>query len=149
VLAIDACTSALLTLSPSDFLGVSFIQWAQLARCVLVLNNLIALEDPGWNRAAVRALIDLPVLLGRMAEKLELAAAEAGEQESDDVFTQLACGMRMFCSGIQGGEVEPEHGGAREDMVDSGGAGDDVVAAQKGYFRNPRLWLEQLFAETS
>jgi hypothetical protein len=103
VCAVQACTSALLASPPSDFRGVSFLQWAQLARCVVALNRLTTtIEDPAWDRAAVRAIIDVPVLLGRVAEKLELVAQAAGEQGCDEVFTQLARTMREFCSDATG-----------------------------------------------
>ncbi|KAJ9143342.1 C6 transcription factor [Pleurostoma richardsiae] len=109
VRAIKACTSVLMDVSPADFAGVSFLQWAQLARCVMVLNHLTTtIEDPAWDRAAVRAVIDIPVLLDRVAEKLELASQAAGEQRPDDVFAQLARTMREFRSDVTG-SVAHEH----------------------------------------
>lgn len=81
VRAVQACTSALLALPPSDFRGVSFLQWAQLARCVAALNRLTTtIEDPAWDRAALRAIIDVPVLLGRVA--VQAGAGRSGERRA-------------------------------------------------------------------
>lgn len=106
VRAIQACSSALLASPPSEFRGISFIQWAQLAHCVTALNRLTnTLTDPTWDCAAVRAVIDVPELLGRIAEKLELAAQAAGEQEPDQVFAKLSRAIH---------EVHAESGAANE-----------------------------------
>ncbi|OIW25920.1 hypothetical protein CONLIGDRAFT_512801 [Coniochaeta ligniaria NRRL 30616] len=97
--AIKACADALLALSASDFAGISFVQWAQLARSIVVLNHLTTgLEDQAWNRADVRDVVDMPVLLDRVAGQLELAAQVAGEQEPEGAFTGHARRMREFCS---------------------------------------------------
>ncbi|GAB1313416.1 hypothetical protein MFIFM68171_03626 [Madurella fahalii] len=89
---------ALLNLPRQEFRAISFLQWAQLTRCVIVLHRLESLQfpDPRWNPAAVRAVVDLPVLLGRIGEKLDMAAREVGEEAGDDVFTRLAGGVRAF-----------------------------------------------------
>ncbi|KAI0377223.1 hypothetical protein F5Y04DRAFT_285168 [Hypomontagnella monticulosa] len=144
-LAIKSCMSTFLTLSPSDLLGVSFIQWAQFARCIGTLHKLTELSEPGWDLDAVRALVDLPALLLRMAEKLEVASNEVGEQAPDGVFNQLARGLRMIQSNYNNGNggmppVEGEEGQA--------GAGVDVDAmsnGQEGLFLNPTLWWDQFF----
>ncbi|RYP09751.1 hypothetical protein DL764_001086 [Monosporascus ibericus] len=139
VRAVQACTSALLASPPSDFRGVSFLQWAQLARCLVVLNRLTTtIEEPAWDRTAVRAVMDVPVLLGRVAEKLELAAQAAGEQGCDDIFTRLARTMREFCPDATGSAAH-EHGTARQKVGDAwprprahGGAGAGDPAGMIG-----------------
>ncbi|CAG8907190.1 unnamed protein product [Penicillium egyptiacum] len=164
-LAIKSYTSTFLTLSPSGLLGVSFIQWAQLARCVATLHQLSTLQERGWDPATVCGLIDLPVLLSCTADKLELAAAEAGEQPApaDGVFTQLARGLRMFQSAYHDRELlaqqEEAHkakeagdrAGARADAdtgrVATTEAGTDglVYSQQAGYLMSPTLWLDEFF----
>ncbi|KAK4041130.1 hypothetical protein C8A01DRAFT_45668 [Parachaetomium inaequale] len=118
VRAIQACTSALLALPPSEFRGISFLQWAQLARCAVALNRLTTtVVIPTWDHAAVRAIIDVPELLDRVAGKLELVAQQAGEQGCDGVFTRLARTMREFCADASGRAAEDprlaEHSEAR------------------------------------
>jgi hypothetical protein len=147
-LAIKSCTSTFLTLSPSEFLGISFIQWAQLARCIATLHNLCALSELGWDLTAVRRLVDLPALLTCTAEKLELASAEAGEKSCDGVFAQLACGMRIFQSAYSesnGGTFLPQQG---EAQVGAGAAADAMIhAQQEEYLSNPTLWLDRFLVD--
>lgn len=112
VRAIKACTSALLALPPSDFAGISFLQWAQLTRSLAVLHHLTAtIKDQAWDRGAVRTVIEMPVLLDRVVEKLELAAQAAGEHGSEAVFAQLARTMREF---RVAGDAAREHRAAEE-----------------------------------
>ncbi|KGO46539.1 hypothetical protein PEX1_042510 [Penicillium expansum] len=164
-LAIKSCTSTFLTFSPSGLLGVSFIQWAQLARCVATLHQISTLQEPGWDLATVHRLIDLPVLLSCTADKLELAAAEAGEQpaSADGVFTQLARGLRMFQSAYHDIGQLTEHGEAYKAKEEGNRAGsranadtatiaiteedtDTLTYGQHpGYLMSPTLWLDQFF----
>ena len=103
VCAIKACTEALLNLTPVEFASINFLQWAQLARCVVVLNYLTTtIEDPAWDRASVRAHVDMPVLLGRIIEKLKWASHATAEHGPDEVFTQLAHRMHGFLSDMTG-----------------------------------------------
>ncbi|KAI1087104.1 hypothetical protein F5B19DRAFT_486980 [Rostrohypoxylon terebratum] len=133
VLTISACTSGLLSLLPSDFVGISFLQWEQLAGCVVILSHLESLRDSRINRAHARAVIDLPVLLDRIADKLSLTATEALEQETNGIFTQLASGIRAFRSNIQGSMVELERPGPSDV---SGCGGPNAAAPAQGYFVN-------------
>ncbi|KAJ6101680.1 hypothetical protein N7499_001310 [Penicillium canescens] len=166
-LAIKSCTSTFLTLSPSGLLGISFFQWAQLVRCVATLHQLSTLREPGWDPATVRRLVDLPVLLSCTADKLELAAAEAGEQpaSADGVFMQLARGLRIFQSSYHDRELlsqqeeayrakETGDGvGNRADMTmapvtTTEGDTDALAYSQHaGYLMSPRLWLEEIFVD--
>lgn len=159
--------STFLTLSPSGLLGVSFIQWAQLARCVATLQQLSTLQEPGWDPDTVRRLVDLPVLLSCTADKLELAAAEAGERpdSADGVFTQLARGLRLFQSAYhdRGLLSEQEEEQRAKEAVDRSEARADANRAsaattevnthalaysqQSGYFMSPTSWLDQFFVD--
>lgn len=97
--AIKTCTDALLALSIPEFAGISLVQWSQLSRSVVVLHRLTTdIEDPCFDLAAVHAVIDMPGLLDRIAEKLGLAARVAGEkQEPEEVLTGIADRIREFC----------------------------------------------------
>ncbi|KAJ5418996.1 uncharacterized protein N7487_002546 [Penicillium crustosum] len=162
-LAIKSCTSTFLTLSPSGLLGVSFVQWAQLARCVATLHQLSTLQEPGWDLATLRSLVDLPVLLSCTADKLERAAAEAGEHRVsvDGVFTQLARGLRMFQSGYHGripnqqeevhkpkeaGGISWTRAGADTATVATAEADTDALAnGQQAEYLSPTSWLDRFF----
>lgn len=103
--AVQSCTSALLASPPSDFRGISFLQWAQLAHCIAALSRLTTtIDDPAWDRAAARAVMDVPALLGRVTDKLDLVSQEIiREQGSDGLFDRLARTMREFCVDAAGG----------------------------------------------
>jgi hypothetical protein len=137
VQAINACISGLLPLSPSGFRGLPFPQWAHLSGCIAVLHRLDNIRDLSSTQAHNRDLVDISIVLDCLANKLELASAEAGEQGPNNVFMQLAARVYVFNSGMP-----------RREAVD--GPADDIVpvAPQKGYFRNPRFWLDQFFTET-
>ncbi|KAJ5434172.1 hypothetical protein N7491_004767 [Penicillium cf. griseofulvum] len=166
-LAIKSCTSTFLTLSPSGLLGISFTQWAQLVRCVATLHQLSTLRESGWDPATVRRLVDLPVLLSCTADKLELAAAEAGEQpaSADGVFMQLARGLRMFQSSYNdrvlltqqeeayraketGNGVANRADKTMAPVTTTEGDTDALVYSQQaGYLMSPTLWLEEFFVD--
>lgn len=101
--AIKGCTEALLDLSSVEFARITFLEWSQLANCVVVLNRLTTtIDDPAWNRTAARDHVDMPMLLRRIVEKLELASQVTGEHRDGDVFTQLAQKMDEFLSDMTG-----------------------------------------------
>ncbi|OQD63743.1 hypothetical protein PENPOL_c009G04025 [Penicillium polonicum] len=161
-LAIKSCTSTFLTLSPSGLLGVSFIQWAQLARCIATLHQLSTLQEPGWDLATLRSLVSLPALLSCTADKLDLAAAEAGEHPASvDVFTQLARGLRMFQSAYpdrvpnqqeevhrakETGNISWTRVGADTATIVTTEANTDALAnGQQAEYLSPTSWLDQFF----
>ncbi|OQE05011.1 hypothetical protein PENVUL_c028G03666 [Penicillium vulpinum] len=166
-LTIKSCMSTFLTFSPSGFRGISFIQWAQLARCVATLHQLSTLQEPGWDPATIHRLVDLPTMLSHTADKLELAAVEAGEQpaSADGVFTQLARGLRLFQSVYhdRGALIQQEKEHRAKEAGDRAGsradAGTATVATteadtnaltyshQAGHSTSPTSWLDQFFVE--
>jgi hypothetical protein len=111
---------------------MSFTQWAHLTLSLAALQRLDSSPDS-------RAVVDLPVLLDRLGEKLDVAAREEGVEES--VFARLAGGVRAFREGVVGGR------GERGDDGEGGGGLERVVvmAPQKGFFRNPRFWMDRIF----
>ncbi|KAI0517739.1 hypothetical protein F5B22DRAFT_654527 [Xylaria bambusicola] len=149
VLAISVCTSALLSLEPPSFLSIAFLQCGQLACCIEVLHQLEELEDSRIDRAHARAVIDLPVLLDRIAKNLEMTAIEAGEQDMchpGGVFTQLATGIRDLRSCLQYTAVELTRPGPAEV---SGCGGSNVAQPLQGHLNTQgpagRFWMNQLF----
>lgn len=112
------CISSLMALSPLDTAGISFVQWSQLTRCIAVLNHLTtAITDVAWDRTAVRTLVEKPLLLDRAAEKLRLAAQAVGEQEHDDVFTQLSRTIRAFRSDVPSSVARGQNAAEERDDV--------------------------------
>jgi hypothetical protein len=115
----------------------------------------------------VRSLVDLPVLLSCAADKLELAAAEAGEQpaSADGVFTQLARGLRTFQSayhdrGLVTQQEEAQRATEARDRARARADADTAIASttegntdalaygqQAGYLMSPTLWLDQFFVD--
>lgn len=96
VTAIKSWLDIFLSLSPSSLRGFSFLFWAQMARCVVILYRLSTLEDPAWDRKAVRNIVDLPLVLDHIAEKLELTSRESGGPSDDNLFMQFHKLIRMF-----------------------------------------------------
>ncbi|KAK2776201.1 C6 transcription factor [Colletotrichum kahawae] len=140
-LAVNACAKVLLSLPASDFLGASFIQsiqWSHLANCIAILCQLAkAYHDPGADPAVGRAIGELPGVLDRLADRLNLAAVEAGEDRADGVLTQLAGGMRKFRSSI---DVEKDS---------SGGESGSGAATSTVPFQNPGAWLGHIWDDLS
>ncbi|KAJ8128014.1 hypothetical protein O1611_g5623 [Lasiodiplodia mahajangana] len=126
--ALKTCTSTLLSIPPSRFRAISFIQWGQLADCLVVLSHLddILVNIP--NSAFSRGIIDSPVLLDRIIEKLTLTAEEALEEDNEGIFTLLAS----------------RNGGSGSDRNNQ--ASVRPVRPSQGPFQNPQIWIDQLFA---
>ncbi|KAI1412495.1 putative C6 transcription factor [Hypoxylon sp. FL1857] len=110
--AIKSWLDIFFALPASYFRGLSFPFWAQLARCLVILYRLSTLEDPAWDRKAVRSMVDLPPTLDSIAEKLKLASREVGEQSSDDVFAQTSRLMRRF-GALVSSKITPEDAGEK------------------------------------
>ncbi|KAL4905452.1 hypothetical protein BDW74DRAFT_152649 [Aspergillus multicolor] len=164
-LAIKSCTSTFLTLQPSAFLGISFVQWAQLTRCAATLHHLSAVREPGWDPAAMRSLVDLPFLLSCMADKLELAAAGGHPESGGGVFAQLARGLRAFQSASQdkGAVATPRETGRRDEAGEEERPGSNMNTStsttseadlmglangqQAEYLMSPGMWLNQFFVD--
>ncbi|KAI0107274.1 hypothetical protein GGR51DRAFT_160910 [Nemania sp. FL0031] len=147
MIALGACTSALLDIPPSRFVGISFIQWGQLLDCLVVLChpdnspvNIINHSSPG--------IIDIPALLDRIIEKLTLAAVEALEEDNGSTFTLLASHVGALRSRIPGLIVEANQPG----LGDASGSSSNNPAPvrpfrpSQGPFQNPKIWIDQLFA---
>ncbi|KAK4149555.1 hypothetical protein C8A00DRAFT_46850 [Chaetomidium leptoderma] len=144
VLAIQSCSSALLTLCPSDFRGIAFPQWAQLTRCIVALHRLETLPVPDprcWNTASIRAVVDLSVILERMIATLQLAAREANEEGPEDVFTRLAAGDGE--SGFDDHRHAGEEGG--EGLLIPDAAAEGGIAAPEGVFCESEVLAESVF----
>lgn len=94
--AIKAWIGVFLSLPPTECAGLSFMHMAQLARCLMVLYRLSTFVHPGWDCDLVRNTVDLLRVLDGVADKLEMASREAGEQLPEDLFMHLSGMMRKF-----------------------------------------------------
>ncbi|KAH6651343.1 hypothetical protein F5144DRAFT_639250 [Chaetomium tenue] len=146
--------------NPPPFRGISFPQWAQLTRCITALHRFEA-PDVRWPDGAAREVVDLVVLLDEVVGRLEVMAREAGEVVSGGVggvadegtFIKLVLGLRGFRERVlreRTGRGKAGGAGAGRDGSDGadvGGTQEEgmVLAPQKGYFRNSRFWLDQIW----
>ncbi|XXG98168.1 hypothetical protein Hte_004489 [Hypoxylon texense] len=105
--AIKSWLDIFFTLPSITLSSLSFLLRAQLARCLVVLYRLSTLEDPSWDRQAVRSTVDLLLVLDRVADKLEIGSREIGEQSSDEVFIQFSRVIRTF-RGWASTKIAPE-----------------------------------------
>ncbi|KAK0615620.1 hypothetical protein B0T17DRAFT_510207 [Bombardia bombarda] len=48
-----------LSLSSKTYLGMTFIYWCNMVHCIMSLHQLSALDDPAWDRRAVKDKIDI------------------------------------------------------------------------------------------
>ncbi|KAI1380534.1 hypothetical protein F4677DRAFT_441846 [Hypoxylon crocopeplum] len=151
VRAIKSWFDVFFTLSPSTYRGLSFLLWAQLARCLVILYRLSTLEDPAWDRKAVRNMVDLLQVLDRIAEKLEITSHETGEQSNDDLFMQVPRIMRMFRAWAVSKMAHDETGEEPGcDLYSDAaiGIGDNIIGQTQNQmvgsidFNNDRWWEE-------
>lgn len=147
--AIKSWLDVFFTLSLPLNLGLSFLFWAQLPRCLVVLCRLSTYTDPAWDRQAVRNTVDLLLSLDQVVERLELASSETFERSNDDLFMRLPKFARMFRAWarakVASEEVETEswpYSGVTSgdcEMVDQ-----NQVLMQSIDFGND-MWLEEIF----
>lgn len=85
-----------LAANPSACIGFSFVFWAQLTRCLVVLYRLSTISDPSWDRRAVRDVVDILPILEKTSTIMEQISTEIGESSSDGLFAQIAKGVKSF-----------------------------------------------------
>ena len=97
--AIKLWLDAFYRIPPSECVGLPFHFWSQVIRCTTILKYLSTLEDPAWDRQAVRNRVNLLSVLDWMTKKLDLISREAGLQSNDDLFkllSKLLSGSRVW-----------------------------------------------------
>ncbi|KAI1098443.1 putative C6 transcription factor [Jackrogersella minutella] len=144
--AIKSWFDIFFTLSPSAFRGLSFPFWAQLARCTVILYRLSTLEDPAWDRKAVRDVVDLSLVLDQIAKNMEQASREAGEQSNDDVLMQVSRLLGRFRA-LVGAKMIPAEAGsyatwASRDATTNVDDQDQNYMRQFFEFGDERWWEE-------
>jgi hypothetical protein len=146
-------------ISPSMYIGFPFFFWFQLVRCILILKHLSTFEDPAWDCQAVLKTVDMLWLLDWMAEKVELASIEAGEQSDDDMLRQLAKMLRLSKDWIRtkrqtANEATEEHTTVHVDglslaTADENRADSDQMAWRDGFQSGDELWFVDFFGWSS
>ncbi|KAK3903975.1 transcriptional regulator WAR1 [Staphylotrichum tortipilum] len=83
------------------YIGMTFSYWWGMAHCLLTLYRLSILDDPGWDRRAVRNRIDLLAILDRLKAGFDEVAVQrrrdAGptvEEDSFYKFSKMATSMK-------------------------------------------------------
>ncbi|OKL55400.1 hypothetical protein UA08_09293 [Talaromyces atroroseus] len=75
---------------PSELAGFPFHFWSQMIRCITFLKYLSVLEDPSWDRQAVRKTVDLISTMECMTGKLDSSGEGPGLDGEDNVFKLLS-----------------------------------------------------------
>ena len=83
--SIVAWFNVLFSMPARDIIFFSTIFSSQLRHCVGMLFYLTTLDDPGWDRKAVRARIDVLATVDRMRDDIRLSAEIAGWRADDGV----------------------------------------------------------------
>ncbi|KAH6842671.1 hypothetical protein B0I37DRAFT_314639 [Chaetomium sp. MPI-CAGE-AT-0009] len=82
------------------YIGMTFSYWWNLAHCLLVLYKLSILDEPTWNRRAVRDRIDLLTALDQLGAGFDEIAArrqfDTGPTVDDDPFSRFAKMVRSM-----------------------------------------------------
>ncbi|KAK8133587.1 C6 transcription factor [Apiospora sp. TS-2023a] len=153
MLAVGACTSALLSIPLSRFLGISFLQWEQLGGCCTTLSLLgdIYDDDGATHGGSVQAIADLPILLDGAIQKLTKAASEALEAE-DGTFTLMASRMRALQVKVTGPPIgKAQQSGGMDDPAQRGMESRTATARpfrpSQGPFQNPKIWIDHIFPQ--
>ncbi|KAK1759801.1 hypothetical protein QBC47DRAFT_294045 [Echria macrotheca] len=90
--AIKGWLDVFFTMSPGDYALMPFGFGAQLARCLVTLCRLSVLQDPAWDRQAVRATVDVVAVLDRIGDMLGLLTSNS----EDTMFSGFLVVIRMF-----------------------------------------------------
>ncbi len=76
------------------YIGMTFSYWWGMAHCLLTLYRLTILDDPGWDRRAVRNRMDLLAILDRLKAGFDEVAVQrrrdAGATVDEDLFHKFS-----------------------------------------------------------
>lgn len=76
--AIKVNVSILFSFEPAEYVGFPFALMCHISQSIQTLYRLSVLEEPDWDRAAVRREADIVAILGELADKMSKVAAAAG-----------------------------------------------------------------------
>jgi hypothetical protein len=85
----------------TEYAGVPFPIFKQLARCVATLYKLSSMDDPIWDASQARSTVDLIEVLDRFIGNLRLACELGGDDSADNVLEKairIISSVRTWCS---------------------------------------------------
>ncbi|KAF6804129.1 C6 transcription factor [Colletotrichum sojae] len=165
--AVKAWFEHFFTLPPGAYYAIPFPFFAQLSHCTISLYRLSVLEDPVWDRAAVRGTIDIIATLDEVCARFMRVCAEAGlnvDVEDGNAFTKAVKTIR----GLKGtweaalgpfvspaataaaagvvGVPGPAGGGVMAGVPGASGVGEVVDFGQLGMDLMDNRWFTDIFA---
>lgn len=96
VTAIKSVFDIYLAMPPTSWIGFSLVQSAQVSRCMGILLQLSAYNDPAWDRQAVRDTCDLLSIIKQLIQVASLAAPERSGTTNSEIFGRMADNMGKF-----------------------------------------------------
>ena len=107
--AMEACLSAArdwfdrhFSIPSYVYVGMTFSYWWNMAHCALIIYRLSTLDDPAWNRRAVRDRIDLLAILDQLKAGFEEVATQrqldTGPSVEEDSFSKFIKMVRSMKS---------------------------------------------------
>jgi hypothetical protein len=107
--AMEACLSAArdwfdrhFSIPSYVYVGMTFSYWWNMAHCALIVYRLSTLDDPAWNRRAVRDRIDLLAILDQLKAGFEEVATQrqldTGPSVEEDSFSKFIKMVRSMKS---------------------------------------------------
>ncbi|KAK4187418.1 hypothetical protein QBC35DRAFT_233924 [Podospora australis] len=108
--AMEACLTAIkdwfdrhFSIPSYVYIGMTFSYWCHMAHCLLSLYRLSILDDPAWDRRAVRQKVDLVAICDRLKVGFEELSArrklESGPTIEEDGFSKFNAMLRSMKSG--------------------------------------------------
>lgn len=133
---------------PSELLGLPFHFWSQMILCITILKYLSVLEDPAWDRQAVRSTIDLMPTIDFIIRKLDLSREDPSLQCDDHIFkllSQLLTRCRVWANTRLNMASQTQFGDARLSWS------EDLEAASHNHHipdLDQMVWLQSIDLES-
>lgn len=157
--AMEACLSAIkawfdrhFSIPSYVYVGMTFSYWWNMAHCLLILARLSILDDPAWDRRAVRNRIDVLAVLDRLKAGFEEVSTQRRmdtgptvEEDSFPKFVKMVSTMRTNWGGelaAAGGNPGPSAVAVTDAFIDSSAEGLSVPFYQPD---DSELWIAGLF----
>ena len=98
--AMKRCTDVFGRFNPAQYIGLPFLIYAALSRCVTVFYRILTFEHPEWDPALVRETLDFSLILDEVEAKFSRVKDEAGldcgGSDDTDPFTLFATRLRKI-----------------------------------------------------
>ncbi|KAK0671921.1 hypothetical protein QBC41DRAFT_353834 [Cercophora samala] len=159
--AMEACLNAIkdwfdrhFSIPSYVYIGMTFSYWCHMAHCLLSLYRLSVLDDPSWDRRAVRNKLDLLRICDQLKLGFEEVSAkrrlDSGPTIEEDGFTKFNMMLRTMKSGwsaelaaIDGVDSSGGHSTSAEQYLDGGSANE--LNLPLFHAEDPEAWMAGLF----